>query len=311
MKPTRDGYGEGLVALGETHSNVVVLCADLTESTRAQWFKEKYPDRFFSVGIAEQNMFSTAAGLALSGKIPYASTFGVFASGRAWEQIRTSIAYMNLNVKIGGSHGGVSVGPDGATHQALEEIALMRVLPNMTVIVPADACQAKAATIAASDWPGPVYFRLSRSKSPIVCNDVSKFKIGKAIRIVDGSDVSIVACGLLVEAALKASIDLKQQGISARVIDLHTIKPIDEKELLEAAMQTKAIVTAEEHSIIGGLGGAVSEFLSRSCPVPMKMVGVNDVFGESGTADELMKYYGLTSEAIVKSCIEVIKLKKK
>ncbi len=309
LKPTRDGFGEALVELGKTNNNVVVLSADLTQSTRAGWFKEKYPERFFDFGVAEQDMFSTAAGFALCGKVAFACTFGVFASGRAWDQIRLSICYMNLNVKIGGSHGGISVGPDGASHQALEEITLMRVLPNMTVIVPCDCLEAKLATIQAASYPGPVYLRLGREPFPIITNENEPFRIGDALVLREGYDLTIIACGIMVHEALKAHDELKKEGISARVINLHTIKPIDKEEIIRAAKETRAIVTAEEHSIIGGMGSAVSEVVSANYPVPIKMVGIKDRFGESGESLELMKYFGLNSEGIVKASQEALKLK--
>lgn len=309
LKPTRDGFGEALIELGRTNGNIVVLSADLTQSTRAGWFKERYPERFFDFGVAEQDMFSTAAGFALCGKVAFACSFGVFASGRAWDQIRLSICYMNLNVKIGGSHGGISVGPDGASHQALEEITLMRVLPNMTVIVPCDSVEAKLATIQAASHPGPVYLRLGREPFPIITNEDEPFRIGDALVLREGHDLTVVACGIMVHEALKAHDELKKEGINARVINLHTIKPIDKEEILKAAKETRAIVTAEEHSIVGGMGSAVSEVVTENYPVPIKMVGVKDRFGESGEALELMKYFGLNSDGIVKAAQEVLKLK--
>ena len=310
MKPTRDGFGEALVELGKINNNVVVLSADLTASVRANWFKDKYPERFFDFGVAEQDMISTAAGFALSGKIPFACTFGVFASGRAWDQIRLSVCYMNLNVKIAGSHGGISVGPDGASHQALEEITLMRVLPNMTVIVPCDSEEARLATLAAASYPGPVYLRLGREPVPVITDYKGSYKIGKSLRMVDGSDVTIIGTGIMVQEALKAHEELKKQGISARLINLHTVKPIDKEEIIKAARETGAVVTAEEHTIVGGMGSAVAEVLAENCPVPICMVGMKDRFGESGDALELMKYFGLTAEGIVKAALEVLKLKK-
>ncbi len=310
MKPTRDGFGEALVELGKTNSNVVVLSADLTASVRANWFKEKYPERFFDLGVAEQDMISTAAGFALCGKIPFAATFGIFASGRAWDQIRLSVCYMNLNVKIAGSHGGISVGPDGASHQALEEITLMRVLPNMTVIVPCDSEEARLATLAAASYPGPVYLRLGREPFPIITDYKGSFKIGQAVELRDGADVTVIATGAMVHEALKAHDELKKQGIKARVINLHTIKPIDKEKIIKAARETGAIVTAEEHTVVGGMGSAVAEVLAENCPVPIKMVGMKDRFGESGEALALMKYFGLSSEGIVKAASEALKLKK-
>jgi len=310
LKATRDGFGEALVELGKADNNVIVLSADLTASTRANWFKDKYPDRFFDFGVAEQDMLSTAAGFALCGKIPFACTFGIFASGRAWDQIRVSVCYMNLNVKIAGTHGGISVGPDGASHQALEEVTLMRVLPNMTVIVPCDSDEARRATIAAASHPGPVYLRLGREPFPIITDPNQPFKIGDAFVLREGADLSIIANGVMVHEALKAHDELKKQRITARVINLPTVKPIDKEEIIKAARETGAIVTAEEHTVVGGTGSAVSEVLAENCPVPIKMVGMKDRFGESGEAAELMKYFGLSSEGIVKAASEVLKLKK-
>ena len=310
LKPTRDGFGEALVELGKTNKNVVVLSADLTASVRANWFKDKYPERFFNFGVAEQDMISTAAGFALSGKVPFACTFGIFASGRAWDQIRLSVCYMNLNVKIAGTHGGISVGPDGASHQALEEITLMRVLPNMTVIVPCDSEEARLATLAAASYTGPVYLRLGREPFPIITDHKDTYKIGKAVRMAEGSDVTIIGTGIMVQEALKAQEELKKQGISARLINLHTVNPIDREEIIKAARETGAIVTAEEHTVVGGMGSAVSEVLAENCPVPMRMVGMKDCFGESGDALELMKYLGFSAEGIVKAALEVLKLKK-
>lgn len=310
LKATRDGFGEALVELGKADNNVIVLSADLTASTRANWFKDKYPERFFDFGVAEQDMVSTAAGFALCGKIPFACTFGIFASGRAWDQIRVSICYMNLNVKIAGTHGGISVGPDGASHQALEEVTLMRVLPNMTVIVPCDSDEARRATIAAASHPGPVYLRLGREPFPIITDPNQSFKIGDAFVLREGADLSIIADGIMVHEAFKAHDELKKQGITARVINLPTVKPIDKEEIIKAARETGALVTAEEHTIAGGMGSAVAELLAENCPVPIRMVGMRDRFGESGEAVELMKYLGLSAEGIVKSALEVLKLKK-
>lgn len=312
MVPTRDGFGEGLVELGKKNAGVVVLSADLTDSTRAAWFKKAFPERFFCFGVAEQDMMGTAAGFALMGKTPFACTFGVFASGRAWDQVRVSVAYMNLNVKIVGTHGGISVGGDGATHQALEEIALMRILPHMTVIVPADALEAKKATIAAAEIPGPVYIRLGRNASPLVTKPEDRFVAGKASVLRDGADVSIVACGQMVSIALAACDLLAAEGITARLINLHTPKPIDREALLAAARQTGAIVTAEEHTILGGLGSAVAEVIAQGgSPVPIAMVGVKDRFGVSGEPDELFAYFGLTAKDIVQAAKGVIAAKKK
>jgi len=306
-KATRDGYGKGLLKLGKEHKNTVVLSADLTESTRANWFKDKFPERFFSFGVAEQDMMSTAAGFALSGKVPFCCTFGVFATGRAWEQIRVSVAYMNLNINIGGTHGGLLTGGDGATHQALEEIALMRILPNMKVIVPCDMIEAEKATIASYYTDGPAYLRLGREKLPILTNENDKFEIGKATTIKDGKDLTIIACGVMVYHALKASEELEKEGISVRIINIHTVKPIDKEAIIKAAKETKAIVTAEEHLLAGGMGSAVSEVLIQEHPVPVRMVGVDDRFGESGTPWELMKHLKLMPNDIALACKSVLR----
>lgn len=310
-KATRDGFGEGLIELGRTNKNIVVLCADLTDSTRAGWFKEKFPDRFFGFGVAEQDMFSTSAGLALSKKIPFCCTFGVFASGRAWDQIRISICYMNLDVKIAGSHGGISVGADGATHQALEEITLMRALPNMTVICPCDGLEAKKATIASAKHKGPVYLRLGRTAVPTITDENSPFEIGKANLMRQGKDLTIIACGHMVYNSLEAAKLLEKQGIEAAVLNLHTIKPIDKQAIIKAAKETGAIVTAEEHTILGGLGSAVSEVVSEECPTVIKKVGIYDRFGESGEPEELFKAFGLMPEDIAERAKQALELKRK
>lgn len=307
---TRSGFGRGLVELGRTNKDVVVLSADLTDSTRAGWFKKEFPDRFFSFGVAEQDMMSTAAGFALSGKIPFACTFGVFAAGRAWDQIRVSIDYMDLNVRIVGTHGGISVGEDSHTHQALEEITLMRVLPNMTVIVPCDYIEAKKATMKAAEWMGPVYLRLGRNASPIITSEDDPFEIGKGVLMKDGKDVAIVACGQLVYEAMVAADLLSKEKIDARIINLHTLKPVDERILIKAAKETGAVVTAEEHSVYGGLGSAVSEVLSQNYPVPMKMIGMKEC-GQSGTPEELFRCYNLLAEDIVKAVKSVLEMKRK
>jgi transketolase len=309
-KPTRDGFGEGLLELGQKRQDIVVLSADLTESTRASWFKEKFPERFFSMGVSEQDMMGTAAGLALSGKVAFACTFGAFAAGRAWDQVRVSVAYMNLNVKIVGTHGGISVGEDGPTHQAVEEITLMRTLPNMTVIVPCDAIEAKKATVASALYQGPVYLRLGRSGVPIITKEEDVFQIGKADILREGKDITIIACGCEVYEALVAHDILNKEGISARVINLHTIKPIDKRIIVESAKETGAIVTAEEHTVMGGMGSAVAEVLSQECPVPIEYIGVKDRFGESGDPKELFKLFGLTADDIVKAAKRAISRKK-
>jgi transketolase len=308
-KATRFGYSDGLLILGEKHNDVVVLDADLSKSTTTNRFKEKFPDRSFNVGIAEQNMLGIAGGLALAGKTPYVSTYGVFVAGRAFDQIRTTICYSELNVKIGGAHGGISVGPDGATHQALEEIALMRVLPGMKVIVPCDYIETRKATVASYHEKGPVYIRFGREPIPIITNDETPFIFGKGETFIEGKDVSIIACGPLVSEAIDASMELSKEGISARVINIHTVKPIDEEIIIKAARETHAIVTAEEHQLFAGFGSAVAEVVVKNYPVPMEFVGIDDTFGESGEPDELMKAYGLTSNDIYKKAKKVIKRK--
>jgi len=307
---TRDGFGRALLELGDTNKDVVVLSADLTESVRAHWFRDKYPDRFISHGVAEQDMIGTAAGMALSGKVPFACTFGAFASGRAWDQVRVSVAYMNLNVNIAGTHGGISVGGDGATHQALEEIVLMRILPNMTVVVPSDGEEAFEMTKQAAELPGPVYLRLGRSAVPIL-EGKSDIKIGKANVMTDGGDITIIACGHMVLKALGAAEKLKQKGISARVIDLHTPKPIDKEAIVKAAVDTGAVLTVEEHTIYGGMGSAVAEVLVEKCPVVMKLMGIKGEFGVSGEPDELYEHYGLTGDNIVREAEALLARKKK
>ncbi len=310
MKATRDGFGEALLRLGKKEERVVVLSADLTESVRAGVFKAEFPERFFSFGISEQDMISAAAGFALEGKIPFATTFSVFASGRAWDQVRTSVAYMNLNVNIIGSHGGITVGPDGATHQALEDYALMRVLPNMSVVVPCDFYEAQKATEAAAYHPGPVYLRFTRNKVPFVTSLDDDFQIGKARVFREGEDITIVATGQMVQISLLAADILEKGGISAGVINLHTIKPLDKDTLLQAASKTGAILTVEEHQVSGGMGSAVAEFICQNNPVLMKILGIEDVFGRSGESDELLQAFGLTSAAIVKESKELLKKKK-
>lgn len=310
-KPTRDGFGEALVALGRKNKDVVVLSADLTDSTRVGWFKKEFPERFISFGIAEQDMLGAASGLALSGKVPFACTFGVFASGRAWDQVRVSVAYMNLNVKIVGTHGGITVGEDGATHQALDEISLMRIVPNMTVIVPADANESYKATIKAAEYPGPVYMRLGRNPAPLLTKEEDPFEIGKAILYKPGKDVTIVACGHSLYEAKKAHEKLKAEGIEARVINLHTPKPLDEEIILKAARETGAFVTVEEHNIFGGMGSVLCEFLAQNFPVPVKMVGIKCRFGESGTPMELLEHFNLMTDDVVRAAREALKAKNK
>lgn len=307
---TRDAYGKALVKLGEQCSDVVVLDADLAKSTKTIDFKKKYPERFFDMGIAEQNLMGTAAGLAASGKIPFASTFAIFATGRAFEQIRNSIAYPQLNVKIAASHAGLTVGEDGASHQAIADIALMRVLPHMKVIVPADGIEAEKAVLAAAKLEGPVYIRLGRSKVPIIYEKDYEFTLGKASVIKPGQDVTIIACGIMVAEAIIAGEELAKEGISARVVNMASIKPLDEEIVIIAARETGAVVTAEEHSIIGGLGGAVAEVLAENAPVPLERVGIQDTFGESGKPQELLEKYGLTATNIQEAVYRVLNRKK-
>jgi transketolase len=307
--PTRDGMGKGLVELGKTNKNVVALCCDLTDSTRIGWFKEKFPKRYVQVGVQEQNMMGIGAGMALEGKIPFVSSYAVFSPGRNWDQLRVSVCYGDANVKIIGAHAGISVGPDGATHQALEDIAITRVLPNLTVLVPADSSQAFKATLASVDISGPVYLRIGRDKFPNFTTDKTPFTVGKADIYRDGKDVAIVACGVMVYEALLAAEELEKKGIDAMVVNNHTIKPIDEKTLVEVAKKTGAIVTAEEHQVQGGMGSAVAEAVANGCPVPMEFVGVQNTFGESGGAVELMEKYGLQAVDIIAAVEKVLKRK--
>ena len=306
----REYYGKALADLAPSRPDIVVMDADLAGSTKTSSFKAVTPERFVEVGIAEANMIGVAAGLAVSGKTVFASTFGVFASGRCWEQIRMAVAYPCLNVKVVATHCGLSVGPDGATHQALEDIALMRALPNMTVVVPADANEAYAATLALADFKGPAYMRMGRSKFPVITPAGQTFEIGKASVMREGSDVTIVACGQLVVSALEAADKLAASGVSAEVINMSTVKPLDGETLLRSVRKTGAAVTAEEHSIIGGLGSAVCEFLSENLPVPVCRVGTKDIFGESGEADELLVKYGLTADGIADAAVKAVSKKK-
>ncbi|MEM3126790.1 MAG: transketolase C-terminal domain-containing protein [Candidatus Woesearchaeota archaeon] len=308
--PLRNGYGEGLVIAGEKNKNVVVLCADLSESTRSLQFQQKFPERFIEVGVAEQNMASLAAGMCLAGKIPFISSYAMFSPGRNWEQIRTTICYNEVNVKIGGAHAGISVGPDGATHQAIEDIAIIRPIPNMTVIVPCDSIEAKKATVAAAEFYGPCYIRFAREKTPVMTTDKTPFTVGKAEIFRFGEDIAIVACGQMVYEALKAAEELEKEGISAMVVNNHTIKPIDEKTLIDTAQRCGAIVTAEEHQINGGMGSAVAEVIVKNYPVPIKMVGVQTRFGESGDPEELMDKFGLRAKDIIIAAKQALAMKK-
>lgn len=296
---TREAYGQALEELGAVRQDVVVLDADLSKSTKTSMFQSKYPERFFNAGIAEQNLMGLAAGFAAAGKVPFASTFAVFATGRAYDQIRNSICYPRLNVKIAATHAGITVGEDGGSHQALEDINLMRGLPNMTVLVPADGPEAKNAVKAAAEYEGPVYIRLGRSGVPTITDADAPFVIGKGRVMHEGSDVTLIGCGMMVAKALEAADALAEEGVSAAVIDMSTIKPIDRELIVEWAKKTGAIVTAEEHNVIGGLGSAVAEVLVEEALVPMERVGIEDVFGESGTGGELVEKYRLTAEHIV------------
>ena len=307
---TREAYGKTLAGLGEENSDIVVLDADLSKSTKTAEFAKVFPERFFDMGVAEQNMMGTAAGLAVAGKIPFASSFAVFATGRAFEQIRNSIAYPGLNVKIAATHAGISVGEDGASHQSVEDISLMRTLPNMTVIVPADATETEKAVKAAVEIRGPVYLRLGRLALPVLFDENYCFELGKAAVLREGQDVTVIACGLLVGPAMEAADILAEENISTRVINMHTIKPVDRDAIVQAARETKAVVTAEEHSIIGGLGSAVAEVLVQTVPVPQEMVGIKDTFGESGSPAELLEKYGLTANGIITAVKKALNRKK-
>ncbi len=307
---TRDAYGKALVELGGINDKIVVLDADLAAATKTGMFKKAYPDRFFDSGIAESNMMGVAAGLATTGYTVFASTFAMFAAGRAYEQVRNSIAYPHLNVKIGATHAGISVGEDGASHQCCEDIALMRVIPGMVIINPADDIEARAAVFAAAEYEGPVYMRFGRLAVPRIFDESYKFELGKAVTLREGTDVTIIATGLMVNEAIEAAKALADEGISDEVINIHTIKPLDKEAVIRSAAKTGAVVTAEEHSIIGGLGGAVAEALCESGkPVPVVRLGVNDVFGRSGPAVELLHIYGLDAQNIVAKAKQAIALK--
>jgi len=311
QEDVRSAYGDTLVNLGEKFNNVVVLDADLSESTRTIKFKKKFPKRFFNVGIAEQNLMDVAAGLAISGKIAFASTFAYFGSGRAWDQIRNIIAHDKLNVRIVVTHSGLGVGEDGHSHQALEDIALMRVIPDMKVIVPADATETKKVIEKSAEidgeMRGPMYIRLVRQNLPKIFDDDYEFELGNAVKLIDGSDVSIIACGVMVSKAIEAGKILKNEGIRASVINMSSIKPIDENAILEEARRTNAIITAEDHSTTGGLGSAVAEILSEKKPTLMRRIGTSDCFGQSGNYNELYKYYGMTAMDIAKAAKEILK----
>ena len=309
MKDTRSGFGAGLTELGQTNENVVALCADLTGSLKMGDFAAKHPDRFFQVGIAEANMIGMAAGLTVGCKIPFTGTFANFSTARVYDQIRQAISYSDKNVKICASHAGLTLGEDGATHQTLEDIGMMKMLPGMVVINPCDYNQTKAATIAIADYVGPVYLRFGRPKVPNFTAENQDFKIGEALHLEEGTDVSIFATGHLVWQALEAQIELKKQGISAEVINIHTIKPLDNNAILESVKKTKCVVTAEEHQMNGGLGDSIAQLLSRELPTPLEMVAMNDSFGESGPPMKLMEKYGLTSKEIIQSAKKAISRK--
>jgi len=308
-KATRDAYGEALRELGGRYRDIVVLDADLSKSTKTNVFAKAYPDRFFNVGIAEQNLVGTAAGLAASGKIPFVSTFAMFAAGRAFEQVRNSVCYPRLNVKICATHAGLTVGEDGASHQAIEDIALMRGLPGMTVIVPADATETHQAVAWAAEYKGPVYIRLGRAAVRAVFGESFRFALGRAALLAEGADLTIIACGVMVAAARRAADELTQTGITARVLNMSSIKPLDSAAVIKAARDTGAIVTCEEHSGSGGLGSAVAEVLGENAPVPLERVGVLDTFGESGTPDALLAKYNLTAADIVRAAKRVVQRK--
>lgn len=311
MLPTRSGYGEGLILAGEKNPNVVTLCADLTESTYSHLFAKKFPERFFECGVAEQNMATIAAGLGISGKIPFISSYATFSPGRNWEQIRTTIAYNDSNVKIAGHHAGISVGPDGATHQATEDIAMMRAMPNMKVFVPCDAIEARKATVAAAHIWGPIYLRFQREKTPVFTTDLTPYTPGKAEVFWESRkpQVLLIGCGGLLYSALLVARDLEKEKIGAVVLNCHTIKPIDEEKIAELARKIGAVVTVEEHQVAGGLGGAVAEVLARHAPAPVEFIGMRDVFGESGPPATLVEKYGMGVKDIKAAAKRVIKRK--
>lgn len=306
--PMRDGYGKALLKLIGNGKPVVALDADVAKSTRTVWVRDQYPEHFLDMGIAEQDMVGTASGLALGGMIPFASTYGVFLAGRAWDQIRTTVCYNNLNVKLAGAHAGISVGPDGATHQALEDVALMRVLPNMTVVVPCDAVETEKATLALAEREGPCYIRFGREAVPVITDEDSPFEIGKANVLRDGKDAVLFANGAMVYEGLEAAKQLAGEGIDLMVVNLHTVKPLDQEAVVAAAQKTGRVITAEEHQAAGGMGSAVAECLAQNYPVPMRILGMQDGFGESGAPDELMKRYGFSSDAIYQAVKDFVAL---
>jgi len=307
--PMRDGYGKALLELCRLHDDVLVLDADVAKSTRTEWIRQEYPEKYINVGISEQDLVGTAAGLSLTGFVPFISTYGVFLTGRAWGQIRNTVCYNNLNVKLGGAHAGISVGPDGATHQALEDIALMRVTPHMMVITPCDWWETYKATMAVYDIKGPSYVRFGRNPAPVVTDKDTPFDLYKAAIFRDGSDVTLFANGLMVHEALTAADELAREGISARVVNLHTVKPLDLDTVCTCAAETGAVVVCEEHQIMGGLGGAICEALAQHCCVPVELVGIQDRFGESGKPDDLLKAYNLSASDVIQAVHNVLKRK--
>lgn len=307
--PMRDGYGKALLELCEKNDKIMVLDADVAKSTRTVWIKDKYPEKFLDMGISEQDMVGTAAGLALGGMTPFCSTYGVFLAGRAWDQIRTTVCYNHLNVKLAGAHAGISVGPDGATHQSLEDVAIMRVLPGMTVIVPCDAEETRKATLAMAQMDGPCFIRFGREAVPVVTDEHSEFQIGKANVLRDGTDAAVFANGAMVYEALQAAAALEKENIQIMVVNLHTVKPLDTDCIIEAVKKTGCAVTAEEHQMAGGMGSAVAECLAAHYPAPLEMVAVADSFGESGQPQELMDKYGLNAEAIIRKVKTVMQRK--
>jgi transketolase len=309
--PTRNGYGEGLLELGAINENVVALTADLKESTKVDAFASKYPERFIECGVAEQNMMGVAAGLALYGKVPFVSSYATFSPGRNWDQLRVSVCYSKANVKVVGAHTGISVGPDGATHQALEDVAITRVLPNLTVVVPCDSIEAKKTTLAFGKTFGPCYFRLGREKTPVMTTQETPFEVGKAYVMKEGKDVAIIGSGSVLYYALLASAELEKQGISVMVVNNHTIKPIDSETIIASAKICRAVVTLEEHQTMAGCGSAVCEVLAQNFPVPVEMVGMPNSFGESGQPEELLKKYGMDKNAVIEAVKKVLKRKVK
>lgn len=309
--PTRNGYGEGLVAAARADDRIVALCADLTESTRTDGFRGEFPERFFDIGVAEQNLTTVAAGLAQYGKIPFIASYAMFSPGRAWEQVRTTVCYNDVPVKIVGAHAGVSVGPDGATHQAIEDIAIMRAIPKMDVIVPCDVNEAKKVVMATAKNNKPAYLRFTREKTPVFTTTDTNFEIGKAEIFFDNDDpeVAIIGCGPVLHNAMLAASELEKEGIKVRVINNHTVKPLDIKTITEAARDTGAVVTVEEHQVMGGMGSAIAECLARECPVPIEFVGVQDRFGESGNPNELIEHFGMGKSAIIEAVRKVMKRK--